>query len=258
MTSEAAKCIFNLELDFHGRNVGEAHACLKKQFGTNSSSQLFYQSLWVRKPIQFSKLIFLKKMLNHYKQMAAFQIAKFIFTSILHIIAYSWDLVKDLYFLAYYSHFGQISITNFGSFDSQVLIVLIISVTLPNVLNVLVLLRENLSAVPSKVRRFLMLVVFVSVSVTSYALNKIQYLNGRKQKLSEEQYPSAASRRDLLNSQSKRLTSKCQSRLQQKECQLRSLHAKLKINEGIFESSIQAIVLMITVAVSLRYIFLET
>ena len=253
--SGAAKTILNAELNFHGRNIGEVHSCLKKHLGTNSAYWLFNKCLRDRKPIlEFAKLRFLHELMDNFKLTTTFSFGKFIFNSLIQIIVYSWDLVKDLYFLAYYSHFGQISISNFGSFDSQVLIVLIISITLPNLLNVVVLLKENLSTVPCKVRRLLVLIVFLSVSVTNYALNKIQYIKGRNQK-SLEKLTSSAKGRHSGDSQRESVPLTLESKFQNQECQLTSLLAKLKINEGIFESSIQAIVLMITVAVSLRYIF---
>ena len=240
--SEVARAIFKAEMVVHQRNVCEVHVCLKENMGTNRYSQLFLGYLRVKKhQIEVTKIQWLQKLYDRLKILFASPTMKFIITSLVQIIIYSWDLVKDLYFLAFYIYFGQISILNLDSFDSQVLVVLIMSLVLPNLLNVVVLLTGNLASVPSRVRRLLVPIVFLSVSVTSYALNKIQYIKRKQQRQSLEL--SSSGKRDYVQSQ---------STLEQHECLLMSLHAKLKINEGIFESSIQAIILMVTVAVSCR------
>ena len=219
----------------------EVHTCLKIHLGTNSTTRLFYECLRSRPTkTYFPKFVFVREVINNCKQTVAFATTKFIITSIIQIIVYCWDLVKDLYFLAYFYHFGQVS--DFGSFDSQVLVVLILSIVLPNMLNVAVLLTDDLALVPRKVKILLAFIVYLSVSVTSFVLNKIQYMRGKPQKPNVKQAASNG-----------RVSIESKSILE--ECQLRSLHAKLKLTEGIFESSIQSIVLMITVAMSLRYLF---
>jgi len=249
--SEAAEAILRAELVFHCSNISEVHLCLKKHLGTNDNSKLFYDSLKIRKKLSLILFVtVLKERMNHkIKSSTAFPVVQFVLSSIFQMVVFSWDLVKDLYFLAYYIHFGQISATNLTSFDSQVLFILILSIVLPNILNMIVLLTVHLASVPSKARKLLICTVYFSVSLTSYALNRINYIKARKERSEEE--------RKLTTSKDGKAQLEFLSKLEEQERELTSLQAKLKINEGIFESSLQTIILLVTVAVSLRYLCLE-
>ena len=155
-------------------------------------------------------------------------------------VVYSWDLVKDIYLLSVYFLFVDLS--NFYYFDSQVVVILLMSICIPNLLNIILLLTEKIDSVPPIVRGVLIPIVFLSVAVTNYALNKIQFVKESRQWLWKE--PQSTNEREKFESY---------SMLKNQESQLTVLNAKLKITEGIFESSIQALVLMVTVATSLRY-----
>ena len=232
---EMSKTIFVTEAYIHRGNISEIYACLKK-LGTNSNTQFFFQCLINRRFIYQDQL-------EQLKSTTLFAIAKFIFISVIQIIIYSWDVVKDLYFLAFYCSFGQISEKQFSSFDSQVFLVLIVSILLPNLLNIVVLLLDNQGIVLVRVRKCLVLMVFLSVSVTSYVLNKTRYMMERLKGITVESLASSVERKQ---------TSDSQLRLAQHEYLLMSLNAKLKTNEGVYESTIQAVILMVTVAVRLR------
>ena len=81
--------------------------------------------------------------------------------------------------------------------------------------------------------------VYVSQSSISYVINKIQFVRGKlEQKLSSS---------ITLEMQTETIT-----RLEEQEIYLRKLHAMLKTTEGVFESSIQVIVLVLTVALHFR------
>ena len=233
---EMSKTIFVTEAYIHRGNISEVYVCLKKKLGTNSDTQFFFQCLINRRFIYQDQL-------EQLKSTTLFAIAKFIFISVIQIIIYSWDVVKDLYFLAFYCSFGQISEKQFSSFDSQVFLVLIVSILLPNLLNIVVLLLDNQGIVLVRVRKCLVLMVFLSVSVTSYVLNKTRYMMERLKGITVESLASSVERKQ---------TSDSQLRLAQHEYLLMSLNAKLKTNEGVYESTIQAVILMVTVAVRLR------
>ena len=99
---DAASAIFRAEVNLHEGNHGEAHVCLKKHLGTNSDSQLFCQYLKARKPSsrKFHGIDKLQEVIGSVQQTAAFSIAKFIVSSMLQSVVYSWDLVKDIYLLS--------------------------------------------------------------------------------------------------------------------------------------------------------------
>ena len=176
---DTASAIFRAEVDLHQCNNGEAHVCLKKHLGTNSDSRLFYQYLKARKPSwrNFRGINKLQEVISIVQQTAVYSIAKFFVSSMLQNFVFSWDLVKDIYFLTFLIP----KLSNFYSFDSQVVVILILSICIPNILNILLLLTEKMDSIPSIVRGILVPIVFLSVAVTNYALNKIQFIKERRQ-----------------------------------------------------------------------------
>ena len=244
---DAASAIFRAEVNLHEGNHGEAHVCLKKHLGTNSDSQLFCQNLKAKKSSmqKFHGIDKLQEVIGSVQQTAAFSIAKFIVSSMLQNVVFCWDLVKDISLLYYYFLF--IDLSKFYSFDSQVVVILLLSICIPNILNIILLLTENMDSVPPILIGVLVPLVFLSVSVTNYVLNKIQFIKEWRQRYQIE--PHSRNERAKLESL---------SILKKQESQLTILNSKLKITEGIFESSIQALVLMITVAIILRYIYFIT
>ena len=81
--------------------------------------------------------------------------------------------------------------------------------------------------------------VYVSHSSISYVINNIQFVRGKlEQKLSSS---------ITLEMQTETIT-----RLEEQEIYLRKLHAMLKNTEGVFESSIQAVILVLTLALHFR------
>ena len=240
-----ADAFFELELNFHRGNHLETHQCLKQHLGTNESTGMFYQLLSdngngsLQKIFKFTPLSYIRdwvKTSNH----ALHLITGVKITA--QLIAFSWDLLKDVYFLIIYNQFFPISRSPFESFGFQTFFILLLSIIIPNVLNIFTLIVESSHTLPVKGKLLLVLLVFVSPSVIGYAIIKIQ--------MAKEKLTRTISN-FKIDENSEILTERL-SRLQQKINQLGSLVIRLRTSEAIFESSIQAIILLIAISINFR------
>ena len=242
--SEAAKVLSNYELYFHKGSVVNTHLCLKKQLGTGKNASTFYKLLSARK----SKGLLLKfvlklKLVRRLHEAGVFLFVKFCFSVLVHLILYTWDLVKDIYFLVVYSQFFPVERNDFDSFGFQMFFILLLSILVPNLLNGIVLLADNQTGLSGKERSLLLAFVFVSQSVISYSTTKIGYLKDKLAKGWQSSSPAVDGSTRL-----------CQplTQLEQRANRLARLQAKLRTIEAVFESSVQALVLLITIAIHFR------
>jgi len=246
--TETAKMIFKLELQRHKGDEKETHQCLKHHLGTNENTQAFYSLLstsqyfeWLKKKIMHQKLF--ERILTFYKSSEFALNCQNILRIILQLILYSWDLIKDVYFLIVYTQFFPVSRNDFNTFGFQIFFLLLLSILVPIVLNLFVLLLESPAHLTLKGKLILVSFSYVSQPAIGYAINRIQLTKGKILK----RY-----RKWSLHEHSENLVETI-SKLEQQSQQLAKLQSKLRLNEGIFESSIQAIILLIVITIHFRY-----
>jgi len=189
------------------------------------------------------KLKVLKYITNNSKRSLVIPTFKTVFTIFLQIIVYSWDLIKDIYFLVVYAQFFPISRNSFTSFGFQTFLILLLSILIPNLINIIVLLTEKTSSMNMNEKIFLTLFVFVSQSMIGYAINRIHLMKEKLHRLySNHNFD------DL-----KTIAADQWKKLEDDISKLLIIQSRLRLTEGTFESSIQATVLILVIAIDFRY-----
>ena len=222
--SETAKLLFQLELNYHKGDARQTHECIKNQLGTNEKAAEFYAALKTKK--SFLKL--LKDKINRklsFANRAYVSLFKNILKIVIHLFVYSWDFIKDVYFLIAYTKFFPVSRNPFSTFGFQIFLVLLMSIIIPYALNLIVILTAKLSLKGK--------LILGSFSMLSQPI--IAYTNNRLQ-IQREKETNKHTLEGMAESISK----------------LDKLQSGLRTNESIFESSIQAIVLLIAIALNFR------
>jgi len=221
--SETAKLLFQLELNYHKGDARQTHECIKNQLGTNEKSAEFYAALQVNGFLEMLKDKINGKFILGHKTI--FSLFKNILKIVIHLCAYSWDFVKDVYFLIAYTQFFPVSRNHFNSFGFQIFLVLLMSIIIPNALNLIVILTAKLSL---KGKFILGSFSMLSQPIIAYSHNRLQIQREREtNKTTLEEMAENISKLDKLQS-------------------------RLRTHESIFESSIQAIVLLIAIALNFR------
>ena len=240
-----AECLFKLELKIHEWNVGEVHSCLKNHLGMTESTQKFYQLLGDSGEAKGLTVIYsaARRLVNAINQSSIGITTKHAVKLWTHLVAYSWDLIKDIYFLVIYSQFFPISRNNFDTFQFQLLFLLMLSILLPNVLNIIVVLCESPNHLSRRGKILLITFASVSPSVLGYAISKVQ--------MTKEKMQLHYSKLELGAAQTKTWMMKFKS-IEHQGCSLARLQSKLWLNEGMFESTIQAMLLLIAIAMRFR------
>ena len=246
-SANIAMILFELELNFHKRNPIKVHECLKRHIETNHFVQKFYSILTLQrhhgllhgKFSNFDRVHFIQ---NICRRSLIISTVKMCFKIIAHLILYSWDLIKDVYLLFVYSEFFPLSINSFASFGNQTFLFLLLSILVPNIFNILVLITESSVDLPINGKLLLICFVFVSQSIVGYSINRIQF---RKERL--QRYCSKSS----FEHQQQKMTEGIKV-LEQDCFKLNRLQAKLKENENTFESSVQALILLMAIGTILR------
>ncbi len=243
-----AKVLFKLELNFHKGKKEEIHRCLKQQLGTNENTQAFYSLLssktifgWLKKKIMQIK-IFRRIYLWWKRSLFVLQCHSLV-KIIIHLLVYSWDLIKDVYFLIFYTNFFPISRNDFHSFGFQVFFILMLSILIPNVLNVFVLLAESPRHLTMKGKIILLCFSMVSQSTIGYAISRLHLTKEKLRKIYGK-LPLHQHSENLIQNILK---------LEEQSQRLVKLQSKLRTNEGIYESSVQAIILLIVLAIHYRF-----
>jgi hypothetical protein len=221
--SETAKLIFQLELNYHKGDAKLTHECIKNQLGTNEKSEEFYAALQANAFLEMLKDKFNRKYILGHKTF--FTLFKNILKIVIHLCIYSWDFIKDVYFLIAYTKFFPVSRNPVNSFGFQIFLVLLMSILIPNALNLIVILTAKLSLKGK--------VILGSFSMLSQPI--IAYTNNRLQIQKEKE-----TRKNTLEEMAESIS------------KLDKLQSRLRTNESIFESSIQTIVLLIAIALNFR------
>jgi hypothetical protein len=221
--SETAKLLFELELNYHKGDAKQTHECIKNQLGTNEKSAEFYAALEPSTLIELLQDYINRK--GSFANKAVFSLFKNILKIVVHLILYSWDFIKDVYFLITYTKFFPVSRNPFSSFGFQIFLVLLMSILIPYALNLIVILTAKLSL---KGKVILGSFSMLSQPIIAYSQNRLQIEREREtnKNITEEMTESI--------------------------CKLDKLQSRLRTNESIFESSIQAVVLLIAIALNFR------
>jgi hypothetical protein len=206
------------------------HQCLKKKLGTNEKSEEFYNLLKANVKFEQMKKNILKKYSFGLEKLGL--LIQNTLKIALHLGVYSWDLIKDVYFLVAYTKFFPISMNPFNSFSFQIFLILLLSILVPVLLNIVVILTEKTAKLTQKGKLILGTFSLVSQPVISYAKGRLQM---QKEKKTGD-------------------WTKPISKLDENLHYLDKLLARLRTNEGIFESSIQSLVLLIAIALTLRFV----
>jgi hypothetical protein len=221
--TETAKLLFQLELSYHKGVAKQTHECIKNQLGTNENSEEFYAALQANEFLEM-----LKDKINRkwsFANRTYVSLFKNILKIVAHLILYSWDFIKDVYFIIAYTKFFPVSRNPFISFGFQIFLVLLMSILIPYALNLIVILTAKLSR---KGKLILGSFSMLSQPIIAYSHNRLQIQREREanKNISEEMAKSIS--------------------------KLDKLQSRLRTNENIFESSIQAIVLLIAIALNFR------
>ena len=236
-----AKYLFKLELEYHNWHTRDAHSCLKRHLGTNENTQKFYAHLGCSREVHGLVNSSLWKnivQIYHLINKSSFGVTMMHAIKLLaQLIAHSWDMIKDVYFLIIYSQFFPISRNSFSTFPFQLFFLLLLSVLLPHLLNIVVLIFESPTYLSRKGKMILIIFASVSHTVLGYAINKIRMTKAKLKMASEYQ--------------NKKLM-KTLKAMDQQSYSLARLQSKLWLNEGVFESTIQALLLLIAIAMRFR------
>jgi hypothetical protein len=221
--TDTAKLLFQLELNYHKGDAKLTHECIKNQLGTNEKSEEFYAALKANAFLEMLKdKINGKYILGH---KTFFTLFKNILKIVIHLCVYSWDFIKDIYFLIAYTKFFPVSRNPFSSFGFQIFLVLLMSIIIPNALNLIVILTAKLSL---KGKVILGSFFMLSQPIIAYSQNRLQIQRERE------------TNKNILEEMTESIS------------KLDKLQSRLRTNESIFESSIQAIVLVIAIALNFR------
>jgi hypothetical protein len=227
---QVAKSIFNLELKRHKGDLKQTHHCIKRKLGTNEKSEEFYSLLAANVKFEQMKTNILKKYSFGLEKLGL--LIQNTLKIALHLAVYSWDFIKDVYFLVAYTKFFPISRNPFNSFSFQIFLILLSSILVPVFLNIIVILTKKTAKLSRRGKIILGSFPMLSQPVIAYAKGRLQ--------MQKEKRPGDWTQPI--------------SRLDEKLHFLDELQARLRTNEGVFESSIQAVVLIIAIALTFRFV----
>jgi hypothetical protein len=227
-----ATSIFHLELKCHKGDLSQTHQCIKNKLGTNEKSKKFYSLLEASVHFELTKKNILKKYFHGFDTIGL--MVKNKLRLALHLALYSWDLIKDVYFLIAYAKFFPISRNPFASFSFQIFFILLLSILIPVLLHTIIILTEKTAKLSYRGKIILGSFPMLSQPVIAYAKDRLLML--KEKKSGDWSWTKPV------------------SRLDENLHYLDKLLARLRNNEGIFESSIQAVVLLIAIAFTLRFV----
>jgi hypothetical protein len=240
---ERAKAFYKLESKYHSDCKESVYTCIKRNFGTNKNTKHLL-SLIEKEPVRSN---FLKKLL--YKiffnclETPFVKYVCFILLLCVKLFAYYTDMYKDIYILVKFSNFLPTGGLKWNSYGYQVFIVLIVSVTLPMILNLFALTGgQKCFKFQSKIIKFGILLCSPMVpAIAVYFISKLSHIsqqtirfhqnNNKKKKIEYSQPIKTLFRNDYSIHQSS------------------SFLVGLRSNENATEHFIQSIVSIVLVAV---------
>jgi len=177
---DMAQLFYNLECKYHSGNIESVHVCIQRNFTTNDNTKHLFEL--IRQPPIKSK--FLKnlgsKILNIQKTKYVAGVCFLLLVSV-KLFAYHADVYKDIYVIVEYSKLLPRENLNLNSFGFQVFIILIVSVTLPMIVNLFTLYQSNeWSNLQSKMFHFGILILSPIVpALAIYISSKLNFVTQR-------------------------------------------------------------------------------
>ncbi len=174
---DIAKIFYNLERKYHHGKNEDILICIRRNFGTNENTKLLF-SLISQPPTkrEFFRRLIPEAILNIFKTQYIAGVCFIVLVSA-KLWAYYADVYKDIYVIAEYSKL--LKLDNLNSFGVQVFILLIVSVTLPVILNLCTLHQANeWSNLKSRAIHFGILILFPFVpALAVYVSTKLKFLS---------------------------------------------------------------------------------
>jgi hypothetical protein len=244
-TQDRAKTFYKLECKYHSGCKESIYTCIKRNFGTNEHTMNLL-SLIEKDPAKsnffkklFAKLISIFLKTPHVKGVV------FILLVCSKLFAYYTDMYKDIYILVDFSKLVPIDSLKWNSFGVQVFNVLIVSLTLPLILNLFALAHcKKYFQIQSKLINFGILFFSPMVpAVIVYYISKLNYVSKQIKTLHKKQKTLTTT--DI--STSIETLSKNNNLMDQGS----RLLTELRSNENATEHFIQSLVLIIIIAVKL-------
>jgi hypothetical protein len=242
---DIAKEFYKLESKYHSGCKENIYTCIKRNFGTNENSKHLFKCI-EQKPKQcnlFKKVI--HTVVIHFWKIPCSQRVCFIVLVCAKLFSYYTDLYKDIYILVKFSKFVPISTLKWNSYGFQVFIVLIVSVTLPVIVNLFALTYgKKCLQLKSKIISFGILLYSPLVpAVIVYFISKLNFVSKQIKTLHKNQKTP----KSMYISPSIEKLSKNNNLIEQRS----RLLAELRSNENATEHLIQSLVLILIIAVKL-------
>jgi hypothetical protein len=245
VSKNLAKQFIYFENCYHKGNDQSLHLCLNENFRTNGKANFFFSMTKSAGFVDWLYHKMKKNNLNWKFSTSAKQITdimKITFLAMIKITFYYLDLVKDLVIIFLYIRYFPVAQTNFSSFAVQVLILLCISISLPGVVNhILIFFDYQSSKITSKTTRgILQILAPLAPAISVYIQARLSHRKSQLLNIFSNQ-------KQMENDDSFLDLHKAQCKL---DCEVQAwmkLHSKLRLNENSTEHFIQAIFLIILI-----------
>jgi hypothetical protein len=237
---DVAKLFYNFECKYHRGNFESVHICIKKTFETNENTKLLF-ALISQPPVKTQFLKKSKSVLNVFKTQYIAGVFFLLLVSA-KLFAYYTDVYKDIYIIVEYSKLLPVDNLNLNSFGLQVFITLIVSVTLPMIVNLFILhLPNEKKILQSRMIHFGIIILSPLVpALAVYVSSKLHFVSQRIKKFHQnnkklKSHNSLESIKTLIEN----------NHLMQ---QTSALLSDLRSNENATEHFIQSLVLILLIA----------
>jgi len=236
---DIAQLFLKLESKYHHGNKASVHMCIRRNFGTNKTTKYLFKLF---KPTTEKSNIFTKFIWNRILKVLkapCVEYLGFLLLVTFKIFVYYTDMYKDIYMLVGCSKFVPMGNLKFSSFVFQVFIILIISVTIPMILNWFTLINAR---VQSRIVKFGILIASPLVpAISVYFTSKLNLVTKRIKTFHQNNNKL----RSTEYSQPVKKLIKNNNLIHQASCLLTNLWS----NENATEHLVQSLILILLIAV---------
>jgi hypothetical protein len=252
---EIAKAYYQLEMKYHEENELDFYKCVKLHLGTNKKAFWFLNQKKSQSEERNAQNI--KSKLQHFgpvKKILKLKNMNFVSVTIHNflltgakIVLYFTDLFKDLFLIITIARFVPLTLTSLDSFAFQVFLLLLLSMIVPECINVVTVLSTNdrpmcNTCLSSKIFLSCMppILPALSLYICSRYKSKMEFLCQREElkvkNVDDDFFVDYQTLRKKL------------SNLEEKETYWCDISVRMRRNENVFEHTLQAIVLVIFTA----------
>jgi hypothetical protein len=239
---DIAKQFYDLECKYHHGKNEDIVICIRRNFGTNENTKLLFE-LISQPPLKthFFRKWNPKEMFNFLKTKYIESIYFLLLVSA-KLFAYYADVYKDIYVIVEYAKLLPVDNLNLSSFGFQVFILLIVSVTLPVILNLSTLHQANeWSNLQSRIIHIGTLIVLPIVpALAVYVTSKLYFVSQRIKIINQNK-----NKHKIKNSLDSITALSNNDNFMQ---QTSTLLSDLRSNENATEHFIQSLVLILLIA----------